>query len=99
MLHPSLEENSPTKSVYQLLTNTHYFKMCHLYVIFVLFKHDLQGELGSHAQNIQQPHGMRSFPKIQEILFKLLLDTRQDNLNIIALYPKRSAINWNNFVS
>lgn len=30
---------------------------------------------------------------------KLLLGTRQDNLNLIALYPKRSAVNWNNFIS
>lgn len=30
---------------------------------------------------------------------KLVLGTRQDNLNLSALYPKRSAVNWNNFIS
>lgn len=68
-----------------------------LYMVFQTWL--LQGELGTHAQNIQQPCGLRSCPKIREIVVKALTQHQQDNLNLIALYPKRSAINWNNFIS
>lgn len=69
----SLEEHSPTKSVYQLFTKTHLFKMClSWHGLSFVQTWLLQGELGSHAQNIQQPCGMRFCPKIQEILVKAL---------------------------
>lgn len=88
MLHSSLEENCPTKSVYQLFTRT--FLQNVAVFMWCFFCSDMT--LAGRTRQSCLKHPAASWHEIlryKRFWSKLLLGTRQDNLNLMALYPKR----------